>query len=121
MASLKNYALSLLGSKAAVVMTNGGGPTTLFTTPVGKTTYITHAVVHDASATLVAGTSYTITGMGAAFSLAALTTATTGFVVVAPAVSVLRLRVAEATAVVLTTTTGSGTATATIDVFGYTV
>jgi len=121
MASLKNYAISLLGSKAAVAMTNGGGPTTLFTTPVGKTTYITHAVVRSASATLVSGTAYTITGMGSAFSLSALTTATTGFVVVAPASTIQRQLVAEATAVVLTTTTGSGTATATIDVFGYTV
>jgi hypothetical protein len=111
--------IALLGS--AAINMQSAATTTIYTTPVGKVTRISHAVVRDPSASLAGGTSYTITGLRAAFSLATLTTANTGFIVVRAADLTEQLRVAAATAVQLTVTTGStAAASATIDVFGYT-
>jgi glucokinase len=117
---LMDKGIALLGS--AAINMQSAATTTIYTTPVGKVTRISHAVVRDPSASLAGGTSYTITGLRAAFSLDALRSAT-GFVCV-HAVNDLtaeQLRVAAATAVQLTVTTGStAAASATIDVFGYT-
>ncbi|HQR40958.1 MAG TPA: hypothetical protein PLF26_21425 [Blastocatellia bacterium] len=95
--------------------------TTIYTTPLGKVTRISHAVIRDPSASLAGGTSYTITGLRAAFSLNGITTANTGFCVVRAADLTEQAEIAAGTAVQLTVTTGSTAAcTATIDIFGYT-
>jgi hypothetical protein len=119
MAALKEKGIALLGSLAGVDMKTVAS-TTIFTTPVGKVTRITHAVVRDYTASLAGGTSYAITGLRSAFSLAAGTTANTGYMVVRCADLTESTEIAATTAVQLTVTTGSTAAcTATIDVFGY--
>jgi hypothetical protein len=118
---LMDKGIALLGSATIDMQTDAPTTTTIFTTPVGKVTRIVCAVVRDATASLAGGTSYTITGLRAAFSLAALTTSGTGFIVVLALDGIEQLEVAAATAVTLTVTTGStAAANATIDVFGYT-
>lgn len=119
MAALKDKAVTLLGSASVDMKT--AASTTIFTTPVGKVTRIVHAVIRDYSASLAGGTSYTITGLRAAFSLNASTTANTGVTIVRAADLVEQSEVAAGTAVQLTVTTGSTAAcTATVDIFGYT-
>lgn len=121
MPALKDKAVSLLGSLAGVDMKTAAS-TTIFTTPAGKVTRISHAVIRDTTASLAGGTSYTITGLRAAFSLAALVTAGTGSVHVRAADLAEQAEVAASTAVQLTVTTGATAAgTATVDIFGYTV
>lgn len=123
MSLLNDKAITLLGSKASVDMKTAAS-TTIYTTPTGKMTRITHMVVRDASATLAGGTSYALTGFLSGFSLATLVTANTGFVVVSNGATTAPTECAEvaaATNISFTVTTGStGAATATIDVFGYT-
>lgn len=115
---LDTTGIALLGTNTIDMKT--AATTTIFTTQSGKVTRISHAVVRDATASLAGGTSYTITGLRAAFSLAALVTANTGFVVVRSADLAEQAEVAASTAVQLTVTTGStAAANATIDVFGY--
>lgn len=114
--------IALLGSLAGVNMALAAGPTTIYTTPANRVTRITHVVVRDISATLAGGTSYTVTGFRAAFSLATLVTANTGYMIVGQLDGVESTEIAASTAVVLTNNVGStGAATATIDVFGYVV
>lgn len=118
MANVKDKALALLGS--ATIDMKTAASTTIFTSPLGKVTRIACAVVRDPTASLAGGTSYTITGLRAAFSLAAVTTSGTGFAVVRAADLAEQAEVAGGTAVQLTVTTGStAAANATIDVFGY--
>lgn len=111
--------ISLLGSAAIDMKT--AGTTTIYTTPTGKVTRVTHVVVRDATATLAGGTDYSVTNFRQNFSLAALTTSGTGYVVVQAADLAQYTETAASTAIQLTVTTGStGAATATVDVFGYT-
>lgn len=119
MAALNENAITLLGSKSAVDMKTAAS-TTIFTVPVGKVCRITHVVVRDTTASLAGGTSYSITNWRQTFSLAALTTANTGFITVYGADLAQYTEIASATAVQLTVTTGATAAgTATIDIFGY--
>jgi hypothetical protein len=117
MAALKDKAITLLGSFTGSIAT-GANPT-LFTTPTGKITRITHVVFRDPSATAVAATSLSITNFRQTFSIAALTTANTGYLVVQATDITQFTEIAASTAVVLTTTTGAAI-TVTVDVFGYT-
>jgi hypothetical protein len=119
MPSLKDKAVTLLGS--ATIDMKTAATTTIFTTPVGKVTRITHVVVRDATASLAGGTSYSITNFRQTFSLAALITANTGYLVLVATDLTQFTETAAATAIQLTVTTGSTlAANATIDVFGYT-
>jgi hypothetical protein len=118
MPSLKEKGISLLGSASVDMKT--AAATTIFTVPVGKVCRITSVVVRDASASLAGGTSYSITNWRAAFSLAALTTANTGYIEVFGADLAQYVETAAGVAVQITVTTGStAAATATVDVFGY--
>jgi hypothetical protein len=119
MAALNENAITLLGSKSAVDMKTAAA-TTIFTVPVGKVCRITHVIVRDTSASLAGGTSYSVTNWRQTFSLAALTSAGTGFIVVRGADLAQYTEIASATAVNFTVTTGATAAgTATIEVFGY--
>lgn len=111
--------LVLLGS--ATIDMRTAATTTIYTTPSGVVTRIAFVVVRDPTASLAGGTSYTITGLRAAFSLAGVTTANTGYAAVRAADLVEQVEVAASTVVQLTVTTGStAAANATLDVFGYT-
>jgi hypothetical protein len=95
--------------------------TTIFTTEIGKITRITEVLVRDATASLAGGTSYTITGLRATFSLATLVTSGTGYIVVRAADLAQSTEIASGTVVQLTVTTGSTlAANATLDVYGHT-
>lgn len=119
MAALNENAITLLGSKSAVDMKTAAA-TTIFTVPVGKVCRITSVVVRDTTASLAGGTSYSITNWRATFSLAALTSAGTGFITVRGADLAQYTEIAGGTNVQLTVTTGATAAgTATIDIFGY--
>jgi len=116
---LSDKGAALLGS--ATIDMKTAATTTIYTTPVGKVTRITHVVVRDATASLAGGTSYSITNFRQTFSLAALITANTGYLVIQATDITQFTEIAAATAVQLTVTTGStAAANATIDVFGYT-
>jgi len=120
MASLKDKAITLLGSLSGVDMKTAAS-TTIFTTVANKVTRITHVVVRDSSASLAGGTSYSVTQWRQTFSLAGLTTANTGYIMVSGADLAQYTELAPGTAVQLTVTTGATAAgTATIDVFGFT-
>jgi hypothetical protein len=120
MPSLKDKGIALLGSLAGVDMKTAAS-VTIFTTPIGKVTRITSMVVRDTTASLAGGTSYSVTNWRQTFSLAALTTAGTGFIRVVGADLAQYTEIAGGTAVQLTVTTGATAAgTATIDIFGYT-
>lgn len=119
MSLLSDQGIEKLGS--ATIDMKTAATTTIFTTPVGKVTRIAFAIVRDPTASLAGGTSYTITGLRATFSLAGVTTANTGFCVVRAADLTEQIEVAAATAVQLTVTTGSSAAAnATIDIYGNT-
>lgn len=116
---LSDKGIALLGS--ATIDMKTAASTTIYTTPTGKVTRVVCAVVRDPTASLAGGTSYTITGLRATFSLAGVTTANTGLCVVRSADLTEQTEVAASTAVQLTVTTGStAAANATIDVFGFT-
>lgn len=124
MSLLRDKAITLLGTFTGSIAT-GANPT-LFTTPLGKVTRITHLVFRDPSASAAAATNLTCTGFPGSISLANLVTANTGYVVAgaaaaagAPQTPTQGTEIAAATAVVLTTTTGAAV-TVTVDVFGYT-
>lgn len=119
MPSLKDKGCALLGT--ATIDMKTAASTTIYTTPAGKVTRVAYVVVRDPTASLAGGTSYTITGLRAAFSLAGVTTASTGFCVVRAADLTEQIEVAASTAIQLTVTTGStAAANATLDVFGTT-
>jgi len=127
MPALKDKALSLLGS--ATVDMKTAATTTLFTTPVGKVTRISHIVVRDPTASMAGGTDFKFgTGFrnNAAVDLSSLTTANTDYIVLANATAAGNdqkcTEIAAATAFAVTVTTGTtAVCNATIDVFGYTV
>lgn len=114
---LNESSITKLGSASVDMKT--AAATTIFTVPVGKVARITHVLVRDASASLAGGTSYTITNWRATFSLAALTTANTGYIVVYGADLAQYVETAAGVAVQITVTTGStAAATATVEIFG---
>lgn len=123
MSLLTDKAITLLGSKTSWDVKTAAA-TTIYTTPVGKITRITHLVVRNSTASLAGGTSYSLTGWGTAFSLASLVTASTGFVTITFAAATAPTEcseIAASTAVQITVTTGATAAgTATVDVFGFT-
>jgi len=128
MPALKDKALSLLGS-LAVLSTAGSPAVTIFTTPPGKVTRISHIVVRDPTATMGAGATDIKFGTGfrnnVGVDLATLTTALTDYIVLAnqaaAGTAVKCTEIAGSTAFVVTFTTGTtGACTATYDVFGYT-
>lgn len=125
MAALKDKAMTLLGSASLTMTTGVGG--TIYTTPVGKVTRITHVVFRDPSATMAAGTNMSINGFPGTISLVNLITANTGYVVfgasvaaASPAAPLQGTELAALTAVALTVTTGAAAGTCVVDVFGYT-
>lgn len=119
MPSLKDKAETLLGS--ATIDMKTAATTTIFTTPSGKITRITKVVVRDPTASLAGGTSYSLTNFRQTFSLAGLTTPSTGYMVVQATDLTQYTELVGGTAFQLTVTTGSTAASnATIDVFGYT-
>lgn len=118
MPALREKGITLLGTLASVNM-QAAASTTLFTTPIGKVTRITHVVIRDPSASLAGGTSYSFTNWRSAVDLSALTTANTGFLVLDSNNSPMT-ELAGGIAFQITVTTGAtAAATATIDVFGY--
>ena len=127
MPALKDKALSLLGS--ATVDMKTAATTTLFTTPVGKVTRISHIVVRDPTASMASGTDFKFgTGFrnNAAVDLSSLTTANTDYIVLANGTAAGNdqkcTEIAASTAFAITVTTGTAAVcNATIDVFGYTV
>ena len=119
MAALKDKALSLLGSLAGVDMKTAAS-TTIFTTPIGKVTRISHVVVRDTTASLAGGTSYSFTNFRQAVDLSSLTTPATDYIVL-DGNNAKYTEIAAGTPFQITVTTGATAAgTATIDVFGYT-
>ena len=115
---LADKGVALLGS--AVIDMKTAATTTIYTTPVGKTTRILFVVVRDPTATLAGGTSYSITNFRQTFSLAGLTS-TTGYMVVQATDITQFTEIAAATAVQIIVTTGStGAANATVEIWGYT-
>jgi len=127
---LKEKSISLLASKTLVDMKTAGA-TLLYTIPTGKSCIVTHIVVHNQTASLAGGTSYsfgtnsaTYDNWDSARTLAALTVTTTAQMLTpnlpadsADQVTTVALTGTEFKMVV---TTGSAlAATATIDVFGY--
>lgn len=112
---------ALLGS--ATIDMKTAATTTIFVTPVGKVTRITHIVVRDPTASMAGGTAYTF-GNGfrsnATIDLSSLTTANTDFIVLDQN-NVHASEIAGGSNVQITVTTGTTAAcNATIDVFGYT-
>jgi hypothetical protein len=94
--------------------------TLLYTVPAGKVCRITGITVRDTTASLAGGTSYAVTNWRAAFSLAALTTANTGFISVGGADLAQYIETAAGVAINFTVTTGATAAgTAVIDLHGF--
>ncbi|HLE04143.1 MAG TPA: hypothetical protein VI729_05970 [Anaerolineales bacterium] len=114
---LSDKGIGLLGTFTGSIAT-GANPT-LYTTPIGKVTRITHVVFRDPSASAAAATSLSVTSFRQTFSIANLITANTGYLVVQATDLAQYTEIAAGTAVVLTTTTGAAV-TVTVDVFGYT-
>ena len=126
MPALKDKALTLLGS--AAIDCNAAATTTIFTTPVGKVTRISHIIVRDPTASMAGGTDFKFgTGFrnNAAVDLSSLTGGATDYIVLINATAAGAdqkcTEIAAGTAFELTITTGTtGACTATFDVFGYT-
>lgn len=127
MAALKEKGIALLGSASGVDMKTAAS-TTIFTTPVGKVTRVTHVIVRDASGTLAGGTSYSFTNFAQTVDLSNLITANTGYCIIGGQTTaggtapkpVQYTEIAAGTAFQITVTTGAtSAATASIDVFGY--
>jgi len=94
----------------------------LYTVPTGKVWRTTALMVRDTTASLAGGTSYSVTNWRQAFSLAALTTAGTGYIYVVGADLAQYTEVAAGSTVNFTVTNGASAAgTATLDLFGYSV
>lgn len=117
MAELNTVAIARLATVSGVDMKTAAS-TTLFTCPPGKTAYITHVIIREASASLAGGTSYSFTGWRQTVDLSSLTTAGTDYIVL-DSNNTKYTDLAAAAAFQITVTTGSTAAcTATIDVFG---
>lgn len=121
MSLLTDKGIALLASKASVNMQNGAGATTLFTTPLGKTTHIAFVVVRNVSATLAGGTDYDFTSWRQTVDLSGFTSVTNIYRVLFATDNTSYTDLASGTAFQITPSTGStGAATATIDIYGYT-
>ena len=119
MADLKEKSRGALLSTTASVDMKTAASVTFYTVPAGKTLRVTGIMIRDATASLAGGTSYSVTNWRQTFSLAALTSAGTGFIAVGGADLAQYTEIAAGTAVQLTVTTGATAAgTATIDLFG---
>ncbi len=127
MAALKDKALTLLGS--ATVDIHPAASTTIFTTPIGKVTRISHIILRDPQASLAAATDLKFgTGFrnNAAVDVSSLTTTGTDYIVLQNATAAGSdqkcTEIAAGTAFQVTVTTGAtaNPANVTIDVFGYT-
>ena len=120
MSNLAENAFTRLATVTGVDMKTAAS-TTLYTGPAGKTTFITHVVIRNPSATLAGGTVYAFTGWRQAVDLSSMTTLATDYFVL-DVNHAKYTALAAAAAFQITVTTGStGAATATIDVFGYQV
>ena len=118
---LRERAITKLGSVTGISIATGAGGT-IYRTPAGKITRITHVVFRNPSGNAGAATNLSITQFYQNFSLANLVTANTGYVVVQPipaAAPVQFTEIAGDTNVVLTVTTGAAGVTADVDVFGF--
>lgn len=130
MPALKDKALTLLGSASVNVAEadKASGPYTIFTTPVGKVTRISHIVVRNPTASMAGGTDFkfgTAFRNNAAVDLSTLTTAGTDYIVLINATAAGAdqkcTEIAAATVLAVDVDTGTTAAcTATFDVFGYT-
>jgi hypothetical protein len=119
MASLKDKAITLLGSVSGVDMKTAAS-TAIFTVPANRTLVITHVIVRNNTASLAGGTSYSVTGFRQAFSLNAITATTTNYILI-QGTDITSFTVQAASTVINWTVTTGATAagTATIDIFGY--
>jgi len=120
MPSLKDKAITLLGSLASVNMQTAGGAQTIFTVPPSKVARIMFVVIRDPSATLAGGTDYDFTNWRQTVDLSGMTGGATNYRVLTVTDNSSFVELAAGTAFQITPSTGSsGAATATIDVFGY--
>jgi hypothetical protein len=120
MADLKEKSRGALLATVSGVDVKTAASTALYVVPAGKTLRITGITVRDTSASLAGGTSYSVTNWRQTFSLAALTTANTGYILVTGADLAQYTEIAAGTTVNFTVTTGATAAgTATIDLMGY--
>ena len=118
MPELKESGIARLATVTGVDMKTAAS-TTLFTGPVGKTTYVTHVVIREPSASLAGGTSYSFTGWRQTVDLSSMTTLGTDYMVL-DSNNTKYTDLAAGAAFQITVTTGSTAAcTATIDVFGF--
>lgn len=120
--------MSFLTTKAPTILSSTtvdmktAASTALYVVPQGRTLRIVALVVRDPTASLAGGTSYSVTNWRQTFSLAALTTANTGYTVVLGADLAQYTELAAAATVNFTVTTGStAAANATLDLIGYLV
>lgn len=126
MPALKDKALTLLGS--LTIDSKTVASTTIFTTPIGKVTRISHVIVRNPTASMAGGTDFKFgTGFrnNAAVDLSTLTTANTDYMVLLNATAAGAdqkcTEIAAATAFALQVVTGTTAAcNATYDVFGFT-
>ncbi len=118
MASLRLNTITRLATVTGVDMKTAAS-TALYVVPTGFTLRITGLIVRDTTASLAGGTSYSVTSWRQTFSLAALTTANTGYINVYGADLAQYTEIAAGTTVNFTVTTGASAAgTATIDLLG---
>jgi len=98
-----------------------GGATTLFTGPVGKTTYVTHICVREPSASMAGGTDFDFTGWKQTVDLSSLTTLSTDYILI-DSNNTKYTKLAASAAFQITVNTGTTAAcTASIDIFGFVV
>lgn len=96
-----------------------GGATTLFTGPVGKTTYITHIMVREPSASMAGGTDYDFTGWKQTVDLSSLTTLSTDYIML-DGNNTKFTKLSASAAFQITVNTGTTAAcTVSIDIFGF--
>jgi hypothetical protein len=118
MSNLAEYAFTKLATVTGQDMKTAAA-TTLYTGPAGKTTYISHVVIRNPSASMAGGTSYSFTGWRQTVDLSSLTTPSTDYIKL-DCNNTKYTALAAAAAFQITVTTGTTAAcTATIDVFGY--
>lgn len=130
MPSLKDKAITLLGSATvAVGSAQNGVSTTIFTSASGKVTRPTHVIARDPTASLAGASSLSFTGFAALVDLTNLVTANTGYCIISEQTTaggtapkpVQYTELAANTPFQVTVNTGSTlAANVTFDVFGYT-
>lgn len=121
MPALKDKALTLLGS-ALIHCQAGDGAQTIFTTPIGKVTRITHVVVRDATGSFAGGTDFDFTSWLQSVDLSGMTGGAALYRVLNATHNTDFTELAAGTAFQVTPSTGAtADIDATFDVFGYTV